>query len=61
VCVGDQIRITKNLQSQGKKFRNNELHTVTGFADGKLVLDKGEIAVREGLHIDQGLAVTSHQ
>jgi hypothetical protein len=60
ISIGDQVRITKNFQTAGNKFRNNELHTVTGFVDGKLILDKGEIAVREGLHIDQGLAVTSH-
>ena len=34
--------------------------TVRGIADGKLVLDKGEISLRRGLHLDQGLAVTSH-
>jgi hypothetical protein len=54
------VRITKNFQSHGCKFRNNELHTVTGCADGKLILDKAEIVLRGGLHIDQGLAVTSH-
>jgi hypothetical protein len=60
LSVGDQVRITKNFQSLGSKFRNNELHPLIGFADGKLILDEGEIALREGLHIDQGVAVTSH-
>jgi ATP-dependent exoDNAse (exonuclease V) alpha subunit len=60
LAVGDQIRITKNFQSQGKKFRNNELHTVTGIEDGKLIVEKGEIVPRGGLHIDQGFVVTSH-
>jgi conjugative relaxase-like TrwC/TraI family protein len=60
LSVGDQVRITKNFQSRGCKFRNNELRTVTGLGDGKLVVDKGEIVPRGGLHIDQGLAVTSH-
>lgn len=32
---------------------------MTDFADGKLMLDKGEIVLRGGLHIDQGVAVTS--
>jgi hypothetical protein len=33
---------------------------VTGWVDRKLILDKGEIVLRGGLHIDQGIAVTSH-
>jgi hypothetical protein len=60
LAVGDQIRITKNFQSQGKKFRNNELHTVTGIDPCKLMVEKGEIIPRGGLHIDQGFVVTSH-
>jgi Viral (Superfamily 1) RNA helicase len=60
LSVGDQVRITKNFQSRGCKFRNNELRTVTGLSEGGLSLDKGEIVPRGGLHIDQGLAVTSH-
>jgi hypothetical protein len=60
ISVGDQVRITKNFQTGGNKFRNNELHTVTGLGEGRLTLDKGEIFMRGGLHMDQGLAVTSH-
>jgi hypothetical protein len=60
LAVGDRIRITKNFQSQGKKFRNNGLHTVTAIEDGKITLDNTEIIPRGGLHIDQGFAVTSH-
>jgi hypothetical protein len=60
LSVGDQVRISKNFQNHGCKFRNNELHIVRGLAHGKLVLDNGEIVLRGGLHIDQGLAVTSH-
>jgi hypothetical protein len=60
LSVGDQVRITKNFQSHGRKFRNNEIHTVTGLGDGTLTLDKGEIMVRGGLHIDQGIAISSH-
>ncbi len=60
LAAGDQIRITKNFQSQGKRFRNNELHVVTGVACDKLTLEKGEIVLKGALHIDQGFAVTSH-
>jgi hypothetical protein len=60
LSVGDQVRITKNFQSRGCKIRNNELRTVTGLGEGRLSLDKGEIVPRGGLHIDQGLALTSH-
>jgi hypothetical protein len=38
LSVGDQIRVTKNFQTHGLRFRNNELHTVSGLASGKLVL-----------------------
>jgi hypothetical protein len=57
LAVGDQVRVTRNFQSHRCKFRNNELHTVTDLGDGKLVLDKMEVALRGALHIDQGLAV----
>jgi hypothetical protein len=42
-------------------FLNNELRTVVDIDDRRIVFDKGEI-VRNGaaLHIDQGVAVTSH-
>jgi ATP-dependent exoDNAse (exonuclease V) alpha subunit len=60
LSIGDQIRITKNFQSQGKRFRNNELHVVTGVTHDKLSLEKGEIVLRGALHVDQGFAVTSH-
>jgi hypothetical protein len=60
LSVGDRIRVTKNFQSQGKTFRNNELHTVTGIGDGKITLDNTVIIPRGGFHIDQGFVVTSH-
>lgn len=41
--------MTKNFQSNGKKFRNNELHTVTGIGEGKITVDKGQIIPRGGL------------
>lgn len=57
LAAGDQIRITKNFQSQGKRFRDNEFYVVTC---DKLTLEKGEIVLKGALHIDQGFAVTSH-
>ena len=58
--MGDQIRITKNFQNGGKKFRNNELHTVTALSDGKLSMGESEIVLKGAVHIDQGIAITSH-
>jgi len=59
--IGDRVRFTKNLKHRGQKFLNNDLRTVVGIDQGKIIFDKGEI-VRNGaaLHIDQGIAVTSH-
>jgi hypothetical protein len=61
LSIGDRIRFTKNVKHRGQKFLNNELRTVVGIDEGKIMFDKGEI-VRNGvaLHIDQGIAVTSH-
>src|SRR5260370_20471381 len=61
IAIGDQIRFTKNVKHRGQKFLNNELRTVVSIDDRKIIFDKGEI-VRNGaaLHIDQGMAVTSH-
>jgi hypothetical protein len=61
LSIGDRIRFTKNVKHHGQKFLNNELQTVMGFDEGKIRLDKGQIC-RNGaaLHIDQGIAVTSH-
>ena len=49
------------IKGRGHKFLNNELRTVIDIENGKIISDKGEI-VRNGvpLHIDQGIAVTSH-
>ena len=49
LAVGDQVRIAKNFQSQGKRFRNNELHVVTGVTHDKLTLEKGEMILHVGL------------
>jgi hypothetical protein len=59
LTTGDRIRITKSFQSNGKKFRNNELYTVTGIGEG-IIVENGEITTRGALHIDQGFVVTSH-
>jgi ATP-dependent exoDNAse (exonuclease V) alpha subunit len=61
LSIGDRVRFTKNVKHRGQKFLNNEVRTVVRVDEGKIILDKGEI-VRNGeaLHIDQGIAVTSH-
>jgi ATP-dependent exoDNAse (exonuclease V) alpha subunit len=61
IAIGDRIRFTKNVKHRGLKFLNNELRTAVSIDDGKIIFDKGEI-VRNGsaLHLDQGIAVTSH-
>jgi hypothetical protein len=61
LSIGDWIRFTKNVKHRGQKFMNNELRTVAGIDEAKIMFDKGEI-VRNGgaIHIDQGIAVTSH-
>jgi ATP-dependent exoDNAse (exonuclease V) alpha subunit len=61
LSIGDRVRFTKNVNQRGQKFLNNEMRTVAGIDERKIVFDKGDI-VRNGaaLHIDQGIAVTSH-
>jgi hypothetical protein len=61
LSIGDGIRFTKNVKRRGQKFFNNELRTVIGIDEGRIIFDKGEM-LRNGsaLHIDQGIAVTSH-
>ena len=39
VAVGDRIRVSKNFQSAGRKFRNNELLTVTEIEPGKITVE----------------------
>ena len=41
LAPGDRIRVSKNFQSAGRKFRNNELLTVTGIEDGKITVEGG--------------------
>jgi hypothetical protein len=52
-------RIT-NFKCAGKAFRNNQVVTVTAIEEGKIRTREGEIVIRGGLHLDQGIAVTSH-
>jgi len=61
LAIGDRVRFTKNAKQRGHRFLNNELRIVMGIDETKIIFDKGEI-VRNGgaLHIDQGIAVTSH-
>ena len=61
LSIGDRIRFTKNVKDRGHKYLNNELRTVVGIDEGKIIFDKGEI-IRNGaaLHLDQGIAITSH-
>ena len=61
LAIGDRVRFTKSVKHRGHRFLNNELRTVMGIDEAKIIFDKGEI-VRNGaaLHIDQGIAVTSH-
>jgi hypothetical protein len=61
IAIGDRIRFTKNVKHRGQKFLNNELRTVINIDDDKIIFDKGEIVRnRSALHLDQGIAVTSH-
>jgi hypothetical protein len=43
LSIGDRIRFTKNIKHHGQKFLNNDLRTVVGIDDDKIILDKGEI------------------
>src|ERR1700726_4198251 len=61
LAIGDRIRFTKNVKHCGQKFLNNELRTVVSIDEAKITFDKGEIFCKgAALHIDQGIAVTSH-
>jgi ATP-dependent exoDNAse (exonuclease V) alpha subunit len=61
LSVGDTVRITKNFQSGGAKFRNNELATVKEIQGDKLIVADGRwIKNIHPIHLDQGVAVTSH-
>ena len=61
VAVGDTLRITKNFRGGTSRFRNNELCTVTAIDRESITVGDGREIKRTGpLHLDQGVAVTSH-
>jgi hypothetical protein len=61
VAVGDTLRITKNIRVGTSRFRNNELCTVTAIDGESIRVADGRVIKRSGpLHLDQGIAVTSH-
>jgi conjugative relaxase-like TrwC/TraI family protein len=59
VAIGDPVRVTKNFKVGGEKYVNNSLHTITEITAGAIELD-GRSVPRGLLHLDQGIAVTSH-
>ena len=42
IAIGDRVRFTKNVKHRGQKFLNNELRTLVGIDEGKIIFDKGE-------------------
>jgi ATP-dependent exoDNAse (exonuclease V) alpha subunit len=61
LAVGDSLRITKNFRVGTSRFRNNELCTVTAIDRESITVSGGKVIERSGpLHLDQGIAVTSH-
>jgi hypothetical protein len=61
LAAGDAMRITKNFRAGGSKLRNNELCTVKAIDGEKITLsDDRVIDSQKALHLDQGIAVTSH-
>jgi hypothetical protein len=62
VAAGDRIRFTKNLRHRGRRFLNNEVRAIASVDENKITFNDGAELHRNGaaLHIDQGIAVTSH-
>jgi ATP-dependent exoDNAse (exonuclease V) alpha subunit len=61
LSIGDRVRFTKNVKRHGHKFLNNELRKVVSLDEGRILFDKAQNgSQRRRLHIDQGIAVTSH-
>jgi hypothetical protein len=61
LAVGDSLRITKNFRVGTSRFSNNELCTVTAIDGESITVGGGGVIKRSGpLHLDQGVAVTSH-
>src|SRR5260221_2076440 len=61
VAAGDVVRFTKNFVAKGGKCRNNDLATVqTVTSDNVTTTDGRMMPTIALLHVDQGIAVTSH-
>jgi len=61
LAAGDSVRITKNFGSGVDRFTNNELCRVAAVDQDSIHLEDGRlIKVAEALHLNQGIAVTSH-
>ena len=61
LAAGDSVRITKNFQCGPARFTNNELCRVSSIDACSIRLADGRVINADGaLHLDQGIAVTSH-
>ena len=61
LAAGDVVRFTKNFVAKGGKCRNNDLATVqTVTSDHVTTTDGRVMPTLSLLHVDQGIAVTSH-
>ncbi len=61
LAAGDVVRFTKNFVAKGGKCRNNDLATVqTVTSDNVTTTDGRMMPTIALLHVDQGIAVTSH-
>jgi hypothetical protein len=61
LAAGDSIRVTKNFRCGADRFINNERCRVAAIDQAGIHLEDGRvIRAAEALHLDQGIAVTSH-
>jgi hypothetical protein len=61
LAAGNSVRITKNFRCGADRFTNNELCRVAAIDQAGIHLEDGRfIKAAEALHLDQGIAVTSH-
>jgi ATP-dependent exoDNAse (exonuclease V) alpha subunit len=61
LAVGDMVRITKNFRAGAQRFRINELCAVKAVDDETIIFeDNRMINLQTPLHLDHGIAVTSH-
>ena len=61
LAAGDVVRFTKNFVAKGGKCRNNDLATVQTVTSDNLTTSDGRVMPTLSLlHVDQGIAVTSH-